>query len=131
MALQIDWTDEYGVQHAEAYAKISHVRLTFLDRDEGQIARVEVLLWHNIAARSKDNPSDMKRAFKDFTYVLKGSDYTTYLEDSVIKANDVSITSSLYSWLNAHNDGTATHSDTGERLDNQGNGINWTTATDV
>ena len=131
MALQIDWTDDSGIQHAEAYAKISHVRLALIEKDTGPVARVGVLLWHNAAARSKDNSANTKNSFKDFTYVLKGSDYTTYLEDSVIKATDVSITSSLYSWLKAHNDGTATHSDAGERLDNQGNGINWTTATDV
>lgn len=127
MALQIDWTDEYGVQHAEAYAKISYIRMKYLENG----AMIGVDIWHNATTRSKDTPSDMKQSIKSIAYIVEGSDYTTYLEDSVIKATDVSITSSLYSWLKAHNDGTTTHSDTGERLDNQGNGINWTTATDV
>ena len=128
MALQIDWTDETGVQHAEAYAKICHLRMTHVVDIS---ARMEVRVWHNEAARSKATPSDMKEPFKDITYVIKGSDYTTYLEDSVIKANGVSVTSSMYSWLKVHNDSSYTHNDAGERQENMGNGIDWTTATDV
>ena len=127
MALQIDYTDETGTQHAEAYARVFSVKLSY----DVPSAQIFVDIYHNVGARSKSDEAARKKSIKSITYVLTGSAFTTYLQDSVIKANNVSLLSSVYAWLGQHNDGTATHDDAGSRLENEGNGINWTTATDV
>ena len=127
MALQIDYTDETGTQHAEAYARVFSIRVKY----DVPSAQVYVDIYHNVGARSKSDAAARKKSIKSIDYVLTGSAFTTYLQDSVIKADGVSLLSSVYAWLGQHNDGTATHDEAGSKLANEGNGINWTTATDV
>lgn len=127
MALQIDYTDKTGTQHSQAYALIEGIRI----RADNPSAEVVVNIYHNSTMRSKGDNSSKKLPIFNVEYVLTGSLYATYVQDSVIKADDVSLLSSLYTWLKQHNDGTATHNSEGVRQRNHGNGINWTTATDV
>ena len=127
MALQIDYTDETGTQHAEAYARVFSIRVKY----SVPAAQVYVDIHHNAAARSKSDAAAKKKPTKSIEYSFTGSMFTTYIQDSVIKADGVSLLSSVYTWLKQHNDGTDTHDDAGSKLANEGNGINWTTATDV
>ena len=127
MALQVSYTDKMGATHSEAYGKIVEARMNNVTGG----ATVLVEIWHNVAARSKSDAAARKQVVISLSYVLTGSTYTTYLEDSVVKANGVSVLSSLYAWLKQHNDGTELTDASGHHLENQGNGINWTTTTDV
>ena len=49
----------------------------------------------------------------------------------IVKADGVSVLSSIYAWLKQHNDGANEFDGSGRLLPNEGNNINWTTATDV
>lgn len=127
MALQIDWTDETGTQHAEGYAKIEELRIVYAEPGINFV----VSLYHNASARSKSDENAKKARVKDFLYVLRGSDFTSIVGDSVIKADGVSLLSQLYGWVKTHNDSVEEKDGSGARIINGGNGINWTTATDV
>ena len=127
MALQISYTDKMGTTHSEAYAKIIEARINTIQ----SAVSVIVEIWHDSTARSKSDANAIKQAVTPIYYVLTDSTYTTYLADTVVKADGVSVLSSLYAWLKQHNDGSAKTDDSGLHLDNEGNGINWTTATDV
>lgn len=127
MALQIDYTDATGTQHSQAYARIEEISIKY----EGKALNLYVGIYHNATARSKSDSNATKKHVKTIGYSLINSDYTNHVEDSVIKADGVSLLSSLYSWLKAHNDSSSTHDGTGEKILNGGNGIDWTTATDV
>ena len=127
MALKINYTDETGTQHTDAYARIYSVRIKYTDLG----ATIHIEIYHNEAARSKSDTNLTKKSVKTVEYLLDGSLYDTYIKDSVIKADGVSLLSSAYTWLKQHKDGTATHNSEGVRQINEGNGINWTTATDV
>ena len=128
MALQISYTDEMGTTHSNAYAKIEVVRLKFKEAS----ADLYVYIYHNAAARSKGNEAAQKKDVTQLAYILTGSTYTTYLADSTLLTDEKSLLTQLYAWLKQHNDGPLTHTDPeGERIINEGNNINWTTATDV
>tara|TARA_R110000824_G_scaffold399649_1_gene605382 strand:+ start:1773 stop:2156 length:384 start_codon:yes stop_codon:yes gene_type:complete len=127
MSLQISYTDKMGATHSEAYAKVIEVKMNNIIGG----ATVLVEIWHNDAARSKSDANARKQVVISLPYVLKGSTYTTYLADSVVKADGVSVLSSVYAWLKQHNDGTSNRDSDNNILENHGNGINWTTATDV
>ena len=127
MALQVSYTDKMGTTHSEAYAKITAIKIKFLV-DE---ANLFVDLWHNSTTRSKSDADARKDSITSIVYIIKSTDFSTYLQDSVIKANETSLLSSLYGWLKQHIDGENEWTEGGRKLDNQGNGINWTTATDV
>ena len=127
MALQINYTDATGTQHSEAYARIFSVKMQY----DSLSAQIFVEIYHNAASRSKSDANAIKQPVKTISYVFTGSLYTTYLQDSVIKADSVSLLSSIYTWIKQHNDGVNTHNAEGVKLRNEGNGINWTTATDV
>tara|TARA_Y100000004_G_scaffold168593_1_gene202067 strand:+ start:539 stop:751 length:213 start_codon:yes stop_codon:yes gene_type:complete len=65
-------------------------------------------------------------------YRLHGDDYTTYLGDSVLKEANKTTVSQLYAWLKQHDDkAEADIPQESVKDENFGNGINWTTATDV
>ena len=127
MALQVSYTDKMGVTHSEAYAKISAIKIKF----NFNVATFFVDVWHNAAARSKADSTAEKQIITSITYIMDETLFDTYLKDSVIKANDVSLLNSLYAWLKQHNDDSTIQDSEGKFLDNKGNLINWTTATDV
>tara|TARA_Y100000296_G_C4934846_1_gene138466 strand:- start:54 stop:425 length:372 start_codon:yes stop_codon:yes gene_type:complete len=123
MALQISYTDKSGATHAEAYVKIEVVKWTTTK----SICEFEVGVYHNAAARSKNNEADKKVLVDHYRYHISGDTHTTYLAESVLKEADKSLMSQLYAWLKTHVD---TENDpTGNP--NMGHDINWTTATDV
>ena len=127
MALQVSYTDEMGVTHSEAYAKISAIKIKFhLD-----VATFYVDIWHNAAARSKADATAEKQIITSIAYTMTETLFDTYLKDSIVKANDVSVLSSLYTWLKQHNDGANKRDSENRYIANQGNSINWTIATDV
>ena len=127
MSLQVSYTDKMGVTHSEAYAKISAIKVRF----NLNVATFHVDIWHNAAARSKADSTAEKQIIIDIPYVMNETIFDTYLKDSVIKANEVSVLSSLYAWLKQHIDGASERDSEQRYLDNEGNNINWTTATDV
>ena len=127
MALQISYTDKMGTTHSEAYAKIIEARINTIQ----SAVSIIVEIWHDSTARSKSDATAAKQAVTPIYYVLTGSEYTTYMEDSVVKADGVSVLSSTYAWLKQHNDGANEFDGSGRLLPNEGNNINWTTATDV
>lgn len=126
MALQISYTDKMGVTHSEAYARIVAYRV----KQDIKVAIFGVSIWHNVAARSKSDSSAEKERVVDITYRLTDTNFDNHMADSVVKANNVSVLSSLYTWLKTHKDGPSKWIDD-IRVDNQGEGIDWTTATDV
>ena len=127
MALQISYTDKMGTTHSEAYAKIIEARINTIQN----AVSIIVEIWHDSTARSKSDENAIKQAVTPIYYILKGSEYTTYIEDSVVKANGVSVLSSTYAWLKQHNDGANQFDGSGSLLSNEGNGIDWTKAADV
>ena len=127
MALQVSYTDEMGTTHSEAYAKIEVVRVKFKE----SLADLYVYIYHNAAARSKDNEVTQKKEIIQIPYFLTGSTFTTYLADTELLTNGNSLLVQLYLWLKQHNDGPLTHTEEGASILNEGNNLNWTTATDV
>ena len=128
MAIQLSYTDEMGATHSDAYARITALKLRL---EPLNAVTVTISIWHNAAARSKSDAAAQKKIVTDITYEILDSNFDTYAADAVVKANNISLMSNIYTWLKTHTDGTAERSDAGVRLINQGNGINWTTATDV
>tara|TARA_Y100000310_G_C20551502_1_gene748321 strand:+ start:720 stop:1106 length:387 start_codon:yes stop_codon:yes gene_type:complete len=128
MALQISYTDDMGATHSEAYAKIEVIRVKFKE----SVADLYVYIYHNAAARSKADASTQKKEIIQIPYIITDSAFTTYLADTELLTNGKSLLVQLYTWLKQHNDGPLTHTEPeGHRLVNEGNNINWTTATDV
>ena len=121
MALQLNYTDETGTTHSEAY-----VRLAKIDMDTTR-CEFHAVIYHNAAARSKSDATAEKLPVKVIPYHVVGDGFTTYLAESVLKAADKSLLTQLYAWLKTHVD-TATDP-TGNS--NMGHNIDWTTATDV
>ena len=127
MALQISYTDLMGATHSTAYAKIDTIKFRYTE----SAADIYISIFHDSNARSKSNAANIKNKLISIIYVLKDSAYSTYLADSVLLGNSKSVLSQVYTWIKTHNDGSNTHNSGGVRLLNEGNGINWTTATDV
>ena len=124
MALQISFTDSRGVDNTQAYVIIDDIELLPLQK----VCQFKAKMWHNAAARSKSDEAQIKGPVFFIRYKVYGSDFDTYITDSVVKQNDKSLQSQLYAWLKQHND-AATPSPS--QNENHGRGINWTTATDV
>ena len=124
MALQISFTDKRGVANTEAYVRINSVDLSLLQNS----CEFDVHIYHNATARSKSDADQRKQAVFHITYTLWGDTFNTYLADSVLKQNEKSLLSQLYTWLKLHQDLATMTTD--DRF-NHGNNINWTTATDV
>ena len=123
MALQISYTDKTGTTHTDAYVKIDDIRWAI----GATICEFSVGIYHNAASRSKGNEAEKKQIVNKHKYHLSASTYTTYLAEDVLKAADKSLLIQLYTWLKQHVD-TPTDP-TGNP--NMGNGVDWTTATDV
>ena len=128
MALQVAYTDNTGTTHSEAYGKIQVLKLSYRIPE----LFIHVSVFHNGAARSKSDSSAIKKEIIQITYRLIDPDFSTYLADSVLLTDSKSLLSQLYTWLKTHNDGPLTHTHPeGLSIPNEGNSINWTTATDV
>ena len=127
MALQISYTDLMGATHSTAYAKIDTIKFRYTE----SAADIYISIFHDSNARSKSDAAATKKQLMSIIYVLKDSTYSTYLADSVLLGNSKSVLSQVYTWIKTHNDGSSSHNSDGVRLLNEGNGINWTTATDV
>lgn len=126
MALQINYTDTMGVAHSEAYAKIVASKVDY-DNSTGSLI---VQIYHNSTTRSKSDEAAKKLPMDEIRYELNDDLFGSFA-DSTIKADGVSLLSSLYSWLKTHNDPESSFTEKGEHIQNAGHGINWTTATDV
>lgn len=124
MALQISLTDKRGVDNTQAYVLINEIQVLPL----AKVCYFQAQIWHNAAARSKSDAAQIKAPVLFIRYQVSGSDFDTYITDSVIKQNDKSLISQLYAWLKQHNDLATPSSDNRE---NHGRDIDWTTATDV
>ena len=129
MSLQINYTDPMGMEHPEAYARISVVKIDFTI----SIAKVGVNIFHTSATRSKSAEDQRKEPIQVINYYFDSKDnlFNTYFTDDTLKADGTSLLSSLYGWLKTHNDLASDRNAGGEHIINAGNGINWTTATDV
>ncbi len=125
MALQISYTDERGVTNTEAYARIENITQNL----KTNLCSFRVSLFHNVAARSKSDETQRKQLIDSIEYKLWGSNYTTYLSETVLKEADKTILSQLYIWLKAHKD--LRDAVQPEDRENHGRDIDWTTATDV
>ena len=107
MAIQKSITDDRGVLHAEAYAKIT----TLVMEHNGVFIKIAV--YHNADTRSKSDKTNMKMPILESSTVIKGSAYTTYFNESVLKEENKSPLTQAYAWLK-----------TVEEF-----GIDWTTGT--
>ena len=121
MALQLNYTDDTGTTHSEAYVRLMKIEI------ETTRCEFHAFIYHNAAARSKSEATAEKQTVKAILYHLVGDSFNTYLAESVIREADKSVLTQLYAWLKTHVD-TATDP-TGNP--NMGHGIDWTTATDV
>tara|TARA_Y100000310_G_scaffold254185_1_gene261258 strand:+ start:1094 stop:1468 length:375 start_codon:yes stop_codon:yes gene_type:complete len=124
MALQISFTDKRGVANTEAYVIINEINLLPLQK----ICYFQAQMWHNSTARSKADATQRKAPVFHIDYRVTESDFDTYVTDSVIKQNDKSLMSQLYTWLKQHEDLAIPPT---AKRENHGRNINWTTATDV
>jgi len=128
MALQISYTDKQGITNSSAYCRISHIEHSLLN----STCTFRVYLYHNSTARSKSNDLLRKNPVGGVKYRVYGDDYTTYLGDSVLQGANKTTVSQLYAWLKQHDDkAEADIPQESAKDENFGNGINWTTATDV
>jgi len=126
MALQISFTDRSGIDNTQAYVVINEVQLLPLQKT----CYFQATIWHNATTRSKSDATQTKNAVFHIRYQLSPSDFDSYIADAIIKQNDKSLTSQLYTWLKQHEDLTTVPNDEPIR-DNHGRNIDWTTATDV
>ena len=107
MAIQKSITDSSGTTHTEAYTMLDAVGI---DRYG---ANVMISIFHNAAARSKDDLTSMKEPIYTSATAIKGSAFTTYLSDSALSASGKTPLNQAYAWLK-----------TVEEF-----GIDWTTGT--
>ena len=107
MAIQKSYTDVYGATHAEAYTRIESVYVT------ASLAEIQVLIYHNAAARSKSDSSATKQALIVENTTITGDDYTTYFTDSVLKTDTKSPVVQAYAWLKAQSSYIETNWTTG------------------
>tara|TARA_Y100000310_G_scaffold318631_1_gene372955 strand:+ start:836 stop:1168 length:333 start_codon:yes stop_codon:yes gene_type:complete len=107
MAVQVSYTDEFGVTHAEAYARID----TLVFEPTGVLVKISV--YRDADARSKSNETNMKVPVLLSSTMVKGSSYTTYFADSVLNTSGKTPFNQAYAWLK-----------TVEEF-----GIDWTTGT--
>jgi len=98
MAIQKSITDVQGVTHASSYSKISAVTI------ESDRAHMLIDIYHNAAARSKDDASSRKMFVDQAWAIASGDDFTTYFADSALKAADKSPTIQAYAWLKTQTD---------------------------
>jgi len=126
MALQISYMDKRGVDNTQAYVVVNEIRLLPVRK----ICQFKAQIWHNSTARSKSDATQVKNPVYIIEYQISGSDFDTYLIDSVVKQNNKSVISQIYVWLKQHKD-LVTRPNDDPIFDNHGRGIDWTTATDV
>tara|TARA_Y100001973_G_C5185256_1_gene327424 strand:+ start:1592 stop:1957 length:366 start_codon:yes stop_codon:yes gene_type:complete len=121
MALQLNYTDETGTTHSQAY-----VRIVKLEVDSDR-CDFHAMIYHNAASRSKSDGTAEKKAVAVIPYHIVGDNFNTYLAESIIKQEDKSVLTQVYAWLKTLVD-TPTDP-TGNP--NMGHDIDWRTATDV
>ena len=93
MAIQKIITDEYGVTHAEAYARID--TLIF----DNTSVLVKISVYHDADARNKSDETNMKSPILVSSTSVRGSSYTTYFEDSVLNVSGKTPFNQAYAWL--------------------------------
>ena len=119
MAIQKNITDKFGVTHENAYIKINHIEIS-------DPSIINVLVYTNVAARSKGNLASEKQPVLSIGYTLyEVDDIETVLGDSVLKVNEKSPLVSVYTWLKTLDD-TISNKYSSEP---SGSGIDWTTGT--
>ena len=107
MAIQKSYVDVYGATHADAYTRVESVYVT------NSSVEIQILIYHNAAARSKSDSSAMKQALVMENTTITGSDYDTYFADSVLKADTKSPVVQAYAWLKAQSNYIETNWTTG------------------
>ena len=119
MAIQKNITDMYGITHAEAYVKINNIVI-------GDPCIVNVLVYTNVAARSKGTPASEKRPVLSLMYSIRDTDeQATIFGDTALKGDTKSPLTAAYTWLKTLNDSVPSiYSDRPS-----GEGIDWTTGT--
>lgn len=118
MAIQISYADHFGTTHGSSYVRIRAVQVLTTSSGVSH-AIVDWEMFVSAAARSKSDTDSMKSVIMSGSYLVDGSDFTTYFADSVLDDTNKSPMKQAYAWLKTKNDAT----------DNSGYGINWTTGT--
>jgi len=93
MAIQKSIIDDFGATHAASYTRIRKVVLTTVS------VVIEILLYHNAAARSKADLTAEKPFFSAYTFTVTGSDFTTYFAEAVLDDVNKTLLKQAYAYI--------------------------------
>ena len=110
MAIQKSIEDDFGATHSDAYTKVEAILLRSNDVE----TELHISVYHNIASRSKSDPSASKPPFISSMVNITESDGAAYFADGVLDDNGKSPLKQAYAYIKAQDDFL---------------GQNWTTGT--
>jgi len=94
VAIQKNIIDVHGATHTAAYTRILSVFFM-----AGEYANIDIRIYHNAAARSKDDASAEKPPFYEKTLTMGGSDFTTYFAEGVLDDASKTLLTQAYAYL--------------------------------
>jgi len=98
MAIQKSITDQFGSAHTASYTRILRIVL-----NEAHV-EISVGIHHDATARSKGNVASVKQMLEVGVMQIKGSDFDTFFQDSVLDNNATSPLKQAYACLKTQND---------------------------
>ena len=94
MAIQKNIIDVHGATHTAAYTRVESVFFM-----SGEYANIDIRIYHNAAARSKDDATAEKPPFYLHTLIVKDSAFTTFFVGTVLDDADKSPFTQAYAYL--------------------------------
>jgi len=98
MALTKSFETEYGITHANAYARVIDVELNYID----ETAKIKVFIYHNQDARNNDKRPIEVRNHEVFNIDLNGEEvdyFDTYFAVDVLDNEDTNAVSKAYEYI--------------------------------
>ena len=98
MAIQKSIVDIFGATHATSYTNIYRLYISSVE------AAIEMTVYHDAAARSKNDLPSTKSPLYQITGQISPADFATFFQDSVLDNNGVSPLKQAYAWLKTQTD---------------------------
>jgi len=98
MAIQKSIVDRFGATHATSYTRVNQINLN------SEIASIEMIMYHDAAARSKGDSLSAKSPLYEITGQISDADFATFFQDSVLDNNGISPLKQAYAWLKTQTD---------------------------
>ena len=118
MALQVSFPDPYGASaHTAAYAMITELSMSSSpSTDAGYHLAIGISIYHNAAARSKDDVAAIKSNLGSYSFSVAAdsSAFTTFFAETVLDDADKTLLKQAYAYIKT-----------------QTSPVNFTSATDV